>query len=113
MQVFTATLTFGASGTISLSDLAGNNYKCTRIHVEPVQGNTHISYMGGPLFVPGTSVVTGLIHQFQIPDSSKAILLDSFNLSTHTAQNDIQYGPMSFLFSGTTGESLVATIFVA
>jgi hypothetical protein len=111
MQVFTATLTFGASGTVSLTDLAGNNFKCTRIHVEPINGNTHVAYVGGALFVPGTSLVTGLIHQFQIPDATNAIKLDSFDLATHTAQNDIQYGV--FKFSGTNGEKLVATVYVA
>jgi hypothetical protein len=115
MQVFTATLTFGSSGTVSLTDLAGNNYKCTRIRVEPVQGNAHVAYMGGPAFAPGTSVVTGLIKQFQIPPASAAgaLPLDAYELSTHTAKNDIQYGPMSFLFSGTDGEQLAVTVYVA
>lgn len=109
MQVFTATLTFGASGTVSLTDLAGNGFKCTRIRVAPANGNTHVSYIGNTSFT-GTPP-TGLIHQFQIPDSSNKILLDVLDLSTHTAQNDIQFN--QFTFAGTNTEKLIATVFVA
>jgi hypothetical protein len=113
MQIFNATLTFGASGTVSLSDLAGNNFKATRIHIEPANANTHVAYMGGPGFAPGTSLVTGLIHQFQIPDASNLVPLDSFELACFTGKNEIQYDSHSFKFSGTNGEKLVATVYVA
>ena len=115
MQVFNATLTLNGTTPVSLTDLAGNNFKCTRIRVEAVQANSQVSYMGGPTFAPGTSLVTGLIKQFQIPATSAAgaIPLDAYELSTHTAKNDIPYGPSSFLFSGAANEQLAVTIYVA
>jgi hypothetical protein len=104
LQIFTQTLTFGASGFVSLSDLAGNNFKATRIHVEPANANTHVSYMSA-------APSAGLIHQFQIPDSSNKVPLDQFDLFSLTAQNDVQFN--QFQFSGTEGEALIATVFVA
>ena len=108
MQIFTATITFGASGTQSLTDLATNNFKATRVHFEPANSNTHASYVGGPAW---TGSGAGLIHQLQIPDSSNKIPLDAFDLVAHSAQNDIQFS--EFKFSGTNGESIFATVFVA
>lgn len=111
MQVFTATITFDGTGSKTLSDLASNDFRCSRLFVEPVQANTHVAYVGDATFAQATSIVTHLIKQLQIPDATKKVALDKFEVVDQKGGNLIDLTQYSF--DGTSGEKLNATIHVA
>lgn len=110
MQVFTQTLTFDGLGSKTISDLASNNFKCSRLLVEQVQANTHISYCGDSSFAQGTSIVTHLIKQLAIPDTNKLVPLDQFLVTDQKGANAVD--TTQYSFDGTSGEKLNVTIWV-
>lgn len=114
MQVFTQTITFTtALGVKTISDLAGNNYKCSQLYVEPDQANTHIAAVIDTS-VADTSSPLGnqnIIKQIQIPQATSSFKpLDNFQVVDQKGGNAVQTS--QFAFAGTPGEKLRITIHV-
>ncbi len=115
MQVFTQTITFTtALGVQTISDLAGNNYKCSQLFVEVNQANANVAAMIDTS-VADTSASLGnqcIIKQFQIPKATSTFAhLDDFKMTDDKGANAIDL--RQFAFAGTPGEKLRVTIHVS
>lgn len=112
MKVYTQTLTFGAFGVRTISDLAKNQWKAARLFVQPVDGNTADSAVVD-LNVTDASIPanTTVLHELRPPDDTLPDEIDSFEVVDQKGENLIDL--RSYGFSGAAGDRLVATIHVA
>lgn len=112
MQVFTQTLTLNHGTPATISDLASNGFKCTKLFIEQVQANTHLVYVGDPSLALGTSTVDHVIKQLQIPATAAAgsLPLDNFDVQDPKGGNAVD--TTQYSFDGTTAEKVNITIWV-
>ncbi len=113
MQVLTATVTFTAGTAVVLSTLtpfaAIQNFKVSKLFIEPASANTHKLYVGDALLATGTSTVDHVIKQVAKPTAADAIL-DNFDLDVTGGHNLIDL--TQFSVDGTTAEKGRVTVHV-
>ncbi len=112
MQAITATVTFTHGTAVVLSTLASfvgiQNFKVSKLFVEPAAGNSHVCYLGDAALALGTSSVDHVIRQLAKPTAVDAIL-DSFDLDVTGGHNLIDL--QQYSVDGTTAEKCRVTVY--
>lgn len=100
-------ITFDGGGAKTLTS-SGTN-RATRIYVEPLQGNTHVAYVGDVNLAIGTSTDAHVIKQLAKPPTLGGIL-DNFDWDVKNGLDLID--DQQLTFDGTSGEGVRVAIFV-
>lgn len=99
-------VTFDGGGAKQV--LAGDN-RATKVFVQPLEGNTHVAYVGDSLLAIGTSTDAHVIYQLAKPTAADA-QLDKFDWDVSHGMDLIDMKQLAF--DGTSGEGVRVTVFV-
>jgi hypothetical protein len=101
-------LTFTGSGALQALT-ANTNNRATRCYVEPLQGNSHVAYVGDSGLAIGTSTDAHVIKQIAKPPTLGGAL-DFFDWDVKRGDDLIDMNQLKF--DGTSGEGVRVTVFV-